>query len=99
EKIFPEEVEAVLKGHPAIYDVVVVGVPDPRFTNAVCAVLQLRAGATLDAPSLASWCADKLARYKLPRHLVFTQRIARTPPGKPDYRANREFALARLGLT
>jgi acyl-CoA synthetase (AMP-forming)/AMP-acid ligase II len=99
EKIFPEEVEAVLKGHPAIFDAVVVGVPHERFTNAVCAVVQLREGATLGLDEVAAYCEGRLARYKLPRQLVTVDRIARTPPGKPDYRANRAVALERLGLT
>ncbi len=98
EKIFPEEVEAVLKGHPAIFDAVVVGVPHERFTNAVCAVVQPREGATPDLEDIAAYCEGRLARYKLPRHLVTVERIARTPPGKPDYRANRAVALERLGL-
>jgi len=98
EKIFPEEVEAVLKGHPAIFDVVVVGVPDERFTNAVCAVVQLREGAALTLEDVARYCEGRLARYKLPRHLVPAARIPRTPPGKPDYRANRALALERLGI-
>ncbi len=99
EKIFPEEVEAVLKGHPAVYDVVVVGVPDERFTNAVCAVVQLRDGASISLESVEQYCMGKLARYKQPRHLVLTGQIPRTPPGKPDYRANRALALAELGLS
>ena len=98
EKIFPEEVEAVLKGHPAIFDAVVVGVPDARFTSAVCAVLQLREDAALTLDDIARYCEGRLARYKLPRHLVTVERIPRTPPGKPDYRANRALALERLGL-
>jgi 3-oxocholest-4-en-26-oate---CoA ligase len=98
EKIFPEEVEAVLKGHPAIFDAVVVGVPDARFTNAVCAVAQLRPGMQTTLEDVARYCEGKLARYKLPRHLLFSPAIARTPPGKPDYRANQQFALRELGL-
>jgi acyl-CoA synthetase (AMP-forming)/AMP-acid ligase II len=98
EKIFPEEVEQALKAHPAVFDAVVVGVPHERFTNAVCAVVQLREGAALGLDEVAAYCEGRLARYKLPRHLVTVDRIARTPPGKPDYRANRALALERLGL-
>ena len=72
--------------------------PDARFTNAVCAVVQPREGTTPDLDDIAAYCDGKLARYKLPRHLVTVERIARTPPGKPDYRANRALALERLGL-
>lgn len=67
EKIFPEEVEGVLKAHPAVYDTIVVGVPDDRWGQAVCAVVQPR---DLEAPpslaSLADHCRSHLAGYKLP---------------------------------
>ncbi len=86
EKIFPEEVESVLKTHASVYDVLVVGVPDPRWGSAVCAVVQARPGAT--APTLAE-LADygraHLAGYKLPRHLVVCDEVVRSPSGKPDY--------------
>ena len=88
----------MLKGHAAIFDVVVVGVPDERFGSAVCAVVQLREGRSLTLDGVAAYCEGRLARYKLPRWLVPVEHIARTPPGKPDYRANRALALARLGL-
>ena len=94
-----KRVEAVLKGHPAIFDAVVVGVPDERFTQAVCAVLHLRAGSGISLESIAEYCEGKLARYKLPRHIVTVAQIPRTPPGKPDYRANRALAMAQLGLS
>ena len=97
EKIFPEEVEAVLKAHPAIFDAVVVGVPDARFTNAVCAVVQPRPGMQPVLEDVVGFCQGRLARYKLPRHLVLVEGIPRTPPGKPDYRANLALALERLG--
>jgi acyl-CoA synthetase (AMP-forming)/AMP-acid ligase II len=86
EKIFPEEVEHVLKAHPAIYDVLVVGVPDDRWGQAVCAVLQVRDGA--EVPSLdevQEHARTHLARYKVPRHLVTVGEISRSPSGKPDY--------------
>ena len=99
EKVYPEEVEAALKAHPDVFDALVVGVPDERFGDAVCAVVQLREGRSLDAGRrCAAYCEGRLAGYKLPRALVPVEHIARTPPGKPDYRANRALALARLGL-
>jgi acyl-CoA synthetase (AMP-forming)/AMP-acid ligase II len=93
EKIFPEEVEHVLKAHPAIYDVLVVGVPDDRWGQAVCAVLQVRDGA--DVPSLdevQDHARTHLARYKVPRHLVTVDEISRSPSGKPDYPWATELA-------
>ncbi len=86
EKIFPEEVEGVLKAHPAVYDTLVVGVPDERWGQAVCAVVQVREGEpepTLE--ELAVHARTHLARYKAPRHLVFVPEVQRSPSGKPDY--------------
>ncbi|MGI8710096.1 MAG: acyl-CoA synthetase [Acidimicrobiales bacterium] len=86
EKIYPEEVEAVLKSHPGVYDTLVVGVPDDRWGQAVCAVVQPR---HLDVPpaldALVEHCRARLARYKVPRHLVVVEEIVRSPAGKPDY--------------
>jgi acyl-CoA synthetase (AMP-forming)/AMP-acid ligase II len=86
EKIFPEEVEHVLKAHPAVYDTLVVGVPDDRWGQAVCAVVQARTDG--DVPSLESiqeHARNHLARYKVPKHLVLVDDIVRSPSGKPDY--------------
>jgi acyl-CoA synthetase (AMP-forming)/AMP-acid ligase II len=93
EKIFPEEVEHVLKSHPAIYDVLVVGVPDDRWGQAVCAVVQVREG--VEAPSLEDvqeHARAHVARYKVPRHLVAVDSISRSPSGKPDYPWATELA-------
>jgi acyl-CoA synthetase (AMP-forming)/AMP-acid ligase II len=86
EKIYPEEVEGVLKAHPGVYDTLVVGVPDDRWGQAVCAVVQPRdpaAPPSLD--DLAEHARLHLARYKAPRHLVLVGKIERSPSGKPDY--------------
>ncbi|MCB1040018.1 MAG: AMP-binding protein, partial [Acidimicrobiales bacterium] len=86
EKIFPEEVEGVLKAHPAVYDTLVVGVPDERWGQAVCAVVQVREGeAEPTLEELAEHARTHLARYKAPRHLVFVPEVQRSPSGKPDY--------------
>ncbi|HEX2577771.1 MAG TPA: acyl-CoA synthetase [Aquihabitans sp.] len=86
EKIFPEEVETVLKAHPAVYDVLVVGVPDDRWGQSVCAVVQPRAGAEVPAlADLAAHARAQLAAYKTPRHLVVVDEVRRSPSGKPDY--------------
>ena len=97
EKIFPEEVESVLKTHPSIYDVLVVGVPDPRWGSAVCAVVQARPGAT--APTLeelADHARAHLASYKLPRRgRSFSQRQARLPLGHAAGQGRRSRDLIR----
>ncbi|MER7988617.1 acyl-CoA synthetase [Streptomyces noursei] len=87
EKIYPEEVEQALKAHPDIYDALVAGVPDDRWGNRVAAVVQLRADAApLDLDALQTHCRTRLAGYKVPRQVVFTDRIQRSPSGKADYR-------------
>lgn len=85
EKIFPEEVEGVLKSHPDVFDALVVGVADERFGQRVGAVVQPRPGA---APSLAELDAHvraSIAAYKVPRSLWLVEEISRSPSGKPDY--------------
>ena len=67
EKIFPEEVEAALKGHPKVFDIVVVGVPDPRYTNKVAAIVKPRENQQPTLEELSEYCATKVARYKTPR--------------------------------
>ncbi len=86
EKIYPEEVEATLKAHEAVFDAIVVGVPDPRWGQAVTAVVEVRKD--VGAPTLANLAAHtrtRLAAYKTPRHLVLVDHIVRSPSGKPDY--------------
>lgn len=84
EKVFPEEVEIVLKGHPQIFDAVVVGVPDDRFGERVAAVVQSRSGLPLDLADLDRHCRAHLASFKVPRRLVFVEELQRRPAGKPD---------------
>jgi acyl-CoA synthetase (AMP-forming)/AMP-acid ligase II len=99
EKVYPEEVESVLKSHPAVFDAVVVGVADPRWGERVAAVIQIRAG--FPAPTtdeLAEHCRAALAGYKVPRDVVVVDTIVRSPSGKPDYRwAKAEAAKALAG--
>ena len=86
EKVHGEEVENVLKSHPDVYDVLVVGVPDERWGSAVCAVVQPAPGASPDLDSLADHCRQELAGFKVPRHLVVVDRVERSPAGKADLR-------------
>ncbi|MFV8183053.1 acyl-CoA synthetase [Streptomyces sp. AF1B] len=95
EKVYPEEVEQALKSHPDVYDALVAGVPDAKWGHHVAAVVQLREGAA--RPSLEdvqSFCRTRLAGYKIPRQLVITQSVRRSPSGKADYRWAREVAAA-----
>ncbi|MEU6546156.1 acyl-CoA synthetase [Streptomyces sp. NPDC046859] len=93
EKVYPEEVEQALKSHPDVYDALVAGVPDAKWGNHVAAVVQLREGAP--RPSLEdvqTYCRSHLAGYKIPRQLVITDAVRRSPSGKADYRWARDVA-------
>ncbi|HET8929944.1 MAG TPA: AMP-binding protein [Acidimicrobiales bacterium] len=92
EKVFSEEVEMTLQGHPDVADVVVVGVPDERWGEAVGAVVQPRPGATLELDDIRAFLDGSLAGYKHPRRLVTVERIQRSPAGKADYRWARSIA-------
>ncbi|HEX9258468.1 MAG TPA: acyl-CoA synthetase [Acidimicrobiales bacterium] len=94
EKVFPEEVEEILKTHPSIRDAVAVGVPDPRFGEAICAVVEADADAAeLD---LSGHVKAHLAAYKAPRHVVVVDTIGRAPNGKVDYKRLKALAAERL---
>ncbi|MEV6772584.1 acyl-CoA synthetase [Nocardia sp. NPDC051030] len=94
EKVFPEEVEAVVKAFAGVYDVVVIGVPHERWGAQVAAVLS-RAEAELDFAALERHVRAHLASYKLPRRIWMAETVSRTPSGKPDYRWANAFAAAR----
>jgi acyl-CoA synthetase (AMP-forming)/AMP-acid ligase II len=96
EKVFPEEVEAVLKSHPDVFDAIVVGVPDSRFGEAVAAVVAPREGTSPTLDMLAEHSRDALAGYKVPRHLVLVDEVERTPAGKPNYRWAKKLAVAQV---
>ena len=99
EKVFPEEVEGVLKGHPGVYDCLVVGVPDERWGTAVAAVVQPTPGAEVTLEDLAAHTKASLAGYKAPKHLVVVDAVVRSPSGKADYRWAKAAAVEALGQT
>lgn len=90
EKVFAEEVETAIAAHPAVADVVVAGRPSERWGQEVVAVVALAEGASADAEELIAHAATVLARYKLPKAVVFRPVIERSPAGKADYRWARE---------
>lgn len=96
EKVFPEEVEEALKRHADVRDAVVVGVPDARFGERICAVVEPEAGAAPTLAGLSEYVRGQLAAYKAPRELVVVGSIGRAPNGKVDYKAIKEHALATL---
>ncbi|HEX2575763.1 MAG TPA: AMP-binding protein [Aquihabitans sp.] len=93
EKVFAEEVEQVLKHHPAVYDALVVGRPSERWGQEVVAVVAVRDGGQVTLDELRDVAAAHLARYKLPKAMVVRDAIQRSPSGKPDY------AWARAQIT
>jgi acyl-CoA synthetase (AMP-forming)/AMP-acid ligase II len=92
EKVFPEEVEGVLKGHPDVYDVVVVGVPHERWGEQVVAVVQPVEGREPTLADVEAYARDHLAGYKVPRELVLVDSVVRSPAGKADYRWAKQVA-------
>jgi acyl-CoA synthetase (AMP-forming)/AMP-acid ligase II len=94
EKVYPEEVEAVVKSHPSVADALVVGRPDPKWGQRVVALVQLTNGARLDLDELDAHCRPRLAGYKLPRDVVVVERLQRSPTGKPDYEWARRMVTA-----
>lgn len=95
EKIFAEEVEAAIAEHPAVRDVVVTGRPSTRWGNEVVALVQLADGAQADANGILAEAARHIARYKLPKEIVFCAKLQRSPSGKADYR----WAKAQVAQT
>jgi len=82
--VYPREIELLLETHPAIDMAAVVGVPDDRFQEVGAAFVQLKAGQRESAESLKTWCSDKLANYKVPKHIFIKESLPRLPVGKVD---------------
>ncbi len=82
ENIYSREVEEALVHHPAVSEAAVIGMPDPKWGETVCAVIVLRSGAEATAETLAEHCTTLIARYKRPRHVVFVEAIPKLPSGK-----------------
>ncbi|MGA5465533.1 acyl-CoA synthetase [Mycobacterium sp. NPDC050041] len=92
EKIFVEEVERAIAAHPAVYDVVVVGRPSERWGSEVVAVVQFADGNSATDDELADVCAKAIARYKIPKAFIRTEKVVRSPAGKADYRWAKALA-------
>jgi acyl-CoA synthetase (AMP-forming)/AMP-acid ligase II len=96
EKVFPEEVEEVLKTAPGVVDAVCVGVPDERFGEAICAIVEPRDGTTIDAGAVIAHVKDHLAHYKAPRRVLVRDAIGRAPNGKVDYKGLTAWAREQV---
>jgi acyl-CoA synthetase (AMP-forming)/AMP-acid ligase II len=92
EKIYPEEVEATIKAHPKVFDVLVIGVADERWGQRVAAVVEPRPGDVPTLEELVEHCRTRLAGYKVPRQLHLVDEMPRQPSGKPDYTRARKVA-------
>jgi acyl-CoA synthetase (AMP-forming)/AMP-acid ligase II len=92
EKVFPEEVEGALKSHPAVFDAIVIGVPDERMGQRVAALIQLRPDQPAQPDDLEAHVRQQLAGYKVPRTIWLVDQIGRTPSGKADYRWAHGYA-------
>jgi fatty-acyl-CoA synthase len=97
EKVYPEEIEEIVKLHPAVDDCTVVGIPDAKWGQAITAVVSPRAGHVVRPDDVIGLCKGKLAAYKAPKHVVVVERVLRSPAGKADYRWALDEAKRRLG--
>ena len=99
ENISPREIEEFLYGHPDIIDVQVVGVPDEKFGEAVCAFIQARDGASVDTDAVREFCQGKIAHYKVPRYVLSIDDFPMTVTGKIQKYLLRDAAVEQLGLS
>ncbi|MEZ5257596.1 MAG: AMP-binding protein [Ilumatobacteraceae bacterium] len=97
EKVFAEEVEAAVKHHPDVVDVIACGRPDERWGTAVVAVVSTRDGRTVTREEIVRACEPHLARYKLPKDVVVVADVKRNPNGKADYRWAAAIATGHTG--
>jgi len=98
ENIYPREIEEFLYGHPAIEEVQVIGVPDLKYGEELCAWIRLRPGAELDAAAVREYCQGKIAHYKIPRYVRFTAEFPMTVTGKIQKFKMRETSVTELDL-
>ena len=98
ENVYPREVEEFLYRHPAISDVQVIGVPDLRYGEELCAWVRLREGQEVSGEELREWCRGKIASFKIPRYWRFVEEFPMTVTGKVQKFKMRETSMAELGL-
>src|SRR5690349_21973884 len=98
ENIYPREVEEFLYGHPQIEDVQVIGVPDEKYGEELCAWIRVRGGAELTAEDIRAYCTGKIAHYKIPRYVRLTTEFPMTVTGKIQKYRMRETSVSEFGL-
>ena len=99
ENIYPREIEEFLHAHPKISDVQVIGVPDSKYGEEVCAWIRLREGETATQEEIRDYCRGQIATYKIPRYIRFTTEFPMTVTGKIQKFRLREKMIQELGLT
>jgi fatty-acyl-CoA synthase len=98
ENIYPREIEEFLYTHPQVADVQVVGLPDPRFVEEVCAWIRPKPGAALTEDDIKEFCRGRIAHYKIPRYVVFVDEFPITVTGKIQKFKLRQMGIERFGL-
>ncbi|MBV1959399.1 MAG: hypothetical protein KUG53_01570, partial [Pseudomonadales bacterium] len=98
EKIYPEEIEEVLKSNEGVEDALVVGVPDDKWGQSVTALVQLTPGFEPTEKEMIAFVKTKLAAYKAPKRVLFNDTIFRAPNGKSDYKRVTAYAKEKLGI-
>ncbi|HEX3363521.1 AMP-binding protein [Phenylobacterium sp.] len=98
ENVYPREIEEYLYRHPAVADVQVIGVPDTKYGEELCAWIVLKPGAELTPEAVRAFCQGQIAHYKIPRHIKFVEGFPTTVTGKVQKFAMREAMIAELGL-
>ena len=99
ENVYPREIEEFLYRHPAVFDVAVVGVPDPKYGETVCACIRLRDGMAATEEDIREFCRGQIAHYKVPRHVRFVESFPLTISGKVQKYLLREHLRAELHLS
>lgn len=98
ENVYPREIEEFLYGHPKISDVQVIGVPDKKYGEEIMAWIKLKVGESLTEAEVKSYCKEKIAHFKIPRYIKFTDNFPMTVTGKIRKVEMREISILELGL-
>jgi fatty-acyl-CoA synthase len=98
ENIYPREIEEFLYTHPQISEVQVIGVPDMKHGEEVCAWIRLRDGQQASEDDVREYCRGQIASYKIPRYIRFTTEFPTTVTGKMQKFRMREISVEELGL-
>ncbi len=98
ENVYPREIEEFLYRHPKVQDVQVIGVPDPRYGEEICAWVKLRDGQVATPDEIREFCKGQIAHYKIPRYIEFVDAFPMTITGKIQKFVMREQTIGKLGL-